>query len=205
MYIIAASAFAIGAALAAVITSYRKAHIEPRYIDRSGIVGNQAYNFIDVWSGRVINIKFKKWVITFNQIPAPQGINNLQLLSGCSAGLYKAIKETEGKVSRIEQKAFMLYYRSIIEIIYRLSAPHVPALKRFFYRRALFAHALDNITWTMDVVECLTDYFITVKKKIEFLSRGQTLMGTIGPRVSWNLFQPDSAGNIAIKPRFGKS
>jgi hypothetical protein len=205
MYIIAASAFALGAALAAVITINRKTVIEPRYIDRSGITGNQAYNFIDVWGGKVMNIRFKKWVITFSQIPAIEGLNNLNLLSGCHAGLLSAVTSKGEKVTRIEQKTFMLYYSSIIEILYRLSAPHVPALKRFFYRRDLFAHALKDTAWTLDIVENLIDYWTTIKKKIEMLSKGKTLTATIGGRYSWNSLKTDTAGNILIRPRFGKS
>ena len=203
LYTAIVAAFIIGVAAGAVIR--RKGEIEPRYIDRSGIPGNPAVSFIDVWTGKVINIIFGKWKITFSQIPAPEGINILHILSGCHAGLRNAIKETEGKVSPIDQKTYILYYSSIIELIYRLSAPHINIFKRYFYRKALKRQAMENVAWLLDVVENLVDYWSSVKKKIELLSQGKTLFQTVGARYTWSSYSVDGEGMISIKPRFAKS
>jgi hypothetical protein len=206
-----ASCALIGALAGAVLSAFifrrrnHTAEVEPHFIDRSGITGNRATNFVDVWAGKVINIRFDKWVITFNQIPAPQGINYLSILSQCNQMLKKSVIETEGKVTNIDQKTFALYYSSIVEIIFQLTKSHVKKLNQAKYKKALIKHARENVAWTLDVVEHLIDYWTMVKKKLEILSNGSTLMQTVGGAFTWHSLELDGQGQICIKPRYVKS
>ncbi len=200
----------IGALAGAVLSAFyfrrkkTQAEIEPLYIDRSGIAGNRAMSYVDVWAGKVLNIKFGKYNLTFNQIHAPQGLNYLSLISQCSQMLKKSVIETEGKVTQIDQSVFAIYYSSMIEIIYQLSSPHVSKFKRRAFKKALVKQARENVAWTLDVVETVIDYWSLVKKKLEILSSGSTLTQTVGEAYTWDSLALDTAGKICIKPRYVK-
>ena len=167
------------------------------YCDRSGLGQNPPTNFIDVQRGKTLNIKFGEWHITIADMPVDIAFDTLRVFEGA----WTKIKESlEGS-----NADFLKYYSLVCVTIHKLAIDHVDPKKRARFTKAINAYFRDNVAWVCDVCEQIMVFWTYIKKKIQILAAGKTLLEVVGDRSTWSSLKLDSQGRIKIEPRYGIS
>lgn len=208
MLMIIAGAFA----LLAVILHIRKVNIlkskiaAPNivYVDREGIDTNPPQHFIETFKNIVMNIKVDdEYTFTVAQIPFLKNLRYLKLMGDFHRLLVDQL-EYEPKDDEDRIKSDLIYkevYMRIIGIIYDLSYQFVKNKKK--YRKRLYDRCENDVLFTLDICEQVSDYWKLVKKKALLLGQEATLRQTVGEEFSWNLVKMDTKKAILTKSRYG--
>lgn len=177
------------------------------YTDRTGIAYNPPQFFIDTWTNKTINFRFKNSknideVVSIGQLPVFVCLKYIDRISNyfelLNIGLENDPKNEKDRYKR--DKAVQTVLKEIAVLIWKLSKGHVKDKKRL--KQILIKETESNIILIMDICENVLDYWKLVKKKALLLARGQTLQATVGEGSSWDNVTADLDGKILRKPRF---
>lgn len=172
-----------------------------QYIDTSGIIENPP-NFIEVWQGKTLNIKFNKYDIKIPFFGALESIKYIEKISKNYSVMinminYKSLSNYDDIVKQVE---YLKAYTNIFNAVYDISKKFIKNKKR--YLKDLKYKFFNDIIFGLEISEQLFNYWKVVKKKIIYLASATTLRETDGESYTWNSLNLDLQGNISVKPRY---
>ena len=174
------------------------------YVDTIGLEKSIPKNFIEVRRNVTINFKVGKYEVHIPQLPIWTCLNEIKRISHMFGRMNElARREYKTEAERIADSIrYVATQNQIIDMVINISMPFVN--RKWGFKRTFRKECKRDALLLLNICENVFDYWQTVKKKLFFLSRQETLKSTGGSFMQWSKVKMDVQEKILMGPRYGR-